>query len=96
MTPQIKKFILREETERIFGISLSNEYQCGSCYKCAEEQVISSRFHGRNLPKKYLRYCESLLIDKCVFENHNINGFVPYEYLKKIGIKSIFDLIGDD
>lgn len=93
MTPADKKDEVREWIQKEFGIELENEYQCGACYKCAEEQIIAKRFYNRIIPEKYNLFCQSVIIDKCLFEKHNLNGFVPANYLAKLGINSVRELL---
>ncbi len=93
MTSIDKKQEVRKITQSHFGVVLDNEYQCGTCYKCAEEKVIMSKFHGDSLPKDYEQFCKAVLIDKCVFEEHNMNGLVAHKYLTRLGITSVTDLL---
>jgi len=87
MTPEDKKNKIRKEVTQRFGLFLENEYQCGACYKCAEEQIIAKEFFGRKISEDYANFCRTVLIDKCTKESHNMNGLVPKEYLSKLNIK---------
>ncbi|PIZ52389.1 hypothetical protein COY27_00500 [Candidatus Woesearchaeota archaeon CG_4_10_14_0_2_um_filter_33_13] len=93
MAPADHKSRIRADIEEKFDIQLENKYQCGACYKCAEEQLVLSTFHGRSIPERYARFCKAVLVDKSVFEEHNLNGLVPHHYLRKLGISSVVELI---
>jgi hypothetical protein len=79
-----EKLKVRKEIISRFNIMLTNNYDCGRCYKCAEKIIIHSNFFGRKYPESYLKFCMEVLKDK-VNSPYNMNG-VPIEYLKKLGI----------
>jgi hypothetical protein len=89
MTPINEKISKREQIQQKFGVSLDNPYQCGVCYKCAEEQIIAKKYHGRKIPLDYENFCKTVIINKCLFEKHNLNRFEPTAYLAKLGITSV-------
>jgi hypothetical protein len=93
MTPIEKKEEVRKEIETKFKVSLSNDFQCGACYKCAEEKIILHKYHGKELSKEYEKFCKAIIMDKCVFEEHNLNGLIAHKYLKKLGIETTLELI---
>jgi hypothetical protein len=85
MTPPTDKKNVRKDIEKRFKVKLSNQYECGGCYKCVEKALINSMFFHKKYPKEYIDECKRL-IKKKVDTTFNMNGY-PHKYLKRLGLE---------
>lgn len=50
-------------------------------------------FYKDNISEDYKNFCKAVLIEKCVFEKHNLNGLVAHKYLTRLNINSVTELL---
>ncbi len=86
---------IKRSVETKFNFSISNKYECGKCYKCAEKAIIEDKFLNKKYPKKYLSFCKKIISDK-IKETLKLNGYpasclkqrFPKHYLERMGFRN--------